>query len=176
MTLPAPPPEKGTRIVFVGSTRDELLTVDVEENARGGAVGQDFAAHEGRRPACLGEPRERALRGERQAGGLKRETGRRYLDMRPRPKKPRTANTMTMMRIQSHIDTVILSLGSAPTLRRVNPYLQGCSAYAFLPGKRRVPDLQGKHTVRGWLRPHSGRTTTAGFCETHLTLPHCAVH
>ena len=33
MTLPAPPPEKGTRIVFVGSTRDELLTVDVEENA-----------------------------------------------------------------------------------------------------------------------------------------------
>jgi hypothetical protein len=33
MTLPAPPPEKGTRIVFVGSTRDELLTVEVEENA-----------------------------------------------------------------------------------------------------------------------------------------------
>jgi hypothetical protein len=33
MTLPAPPPEKGTRIVFVGSTRDELLAVDVEENA-----------------------------------------------------------------------------------------------------------------------------------------------
>ena len=34
MTLPAPPPEEGARIVFVGSTRDELLTVDVEENAR----------------------------------------------------------------------------------------------------------------------------------------------
>src|SRR5829696_8748339 len=50
--------------------------------------------------------------------------------MRPRPKKPRTANTMTMMRIQSQIDTVILSLGSAPTLRRVDPYLQGCSAHA----------------------------------------------
>jgi hypothetical protein len=33
MTLPAPPPEKGARIVFVGSTKDELLTVDVEENA-----------------------------------------------------------------------------------------------------------------------------------------------
>jgi hypothetical protein len=33
MTLPAPPPERGTRIVFVGSTRDELLTVDVEQNA-----------------------------------------------------------------------------------------------------------------------------------------------
>ena len=33
MTLPAPLSEKGTRIVFVGSTRDELLTVDVEENA-----------------------------------------------------------------------------------------------------------------------------------------------
>ena len=32
---------------------------------------------------------------------------------------------MTMMRIQSQIDTVILSLGSAPTLRRVDPYLQG---------------------------------------------------
>ena len=29
------------------------------------------------------------------------------------------------MRIQSQIDTVILSLGSAPTLRRVDPYLQG---------------------------------------------------
>lgn len=41
---------------------------------------------------------------------------------------------MTMMRIQSQIDTVILSLGSAPTLRRVDPYLQGCSAYAFLAG------------------------------------------
>ena len=35
---------------------------------------------------------------------------------------------MTMMRIQSQIDTVILSLGSAPTLRRVDQYLQGCSA------------------------------------------------
>lgn len=33
MTLPTPPPEKGTRIVFVGSTTDALLTVDVEENA-----------------------------------------------------------------------------------------------------------------------------------------------
>ena len=33
MTLPAPPPERGARIVFVGSTKDELLTVDVEENA-----------------------------------------------------------------------------------------------------------------------------------------------
>jgi hypothetical protein len=33
MTLPAPPPEKGTRIVFVGSTNDELLAVNVEENA-----------------------------------------------------------------------------------------------------------------------------------------------
>ena len=33
MTLAAPPPEKGMRVVFVGSTRDELLTVDVEENA-----------------------------------------------------------------------------------------------------------------------------------------------
>jgi hypothetical protein len=33
MTLPAPPPERGTRIVFVGSTKDELLTVDVEQNA-----------------------------------------------------------------------------------------------------------------------------------------------
>jgi hypothetical protein len=33
MTLPAPPPEKGTRIVFLGSTTDALLTVDVEENA-----------------------------------------------------------------------------------------------------------------------------------------------
>jgi hypothetical protein len=31
---------------------------------------------------------------------------------------------MTMMRIQSQIDTVILSLGSAPTLRRVDPHLQ----------------------------------------------------
>jgi hypothetical protein len=33
MTLPDPPPERGTRIVFVGSTNDALLTVDVEENA-----------------------------------------------------------------------------------------------------------------------------------------------
>jgi hypothetical protein len=33
MTLPAPPPERGTRIVFVGSTADALLTVNVEENA-----------------------------------------------------------------------------------------------------------------------------------------------
>ena len=33
MTLPAPPPERGTRIVFVGSTKDEPLTVTVEENA-----------------------------------------------------------------------------------------------------------------------------------------------
>jgi hypothetical protein len=33
MTLPAPPPERGTRIVLVGSTADALLTVNVEENA-----------------------------------------------------------------------------------------------------------------------------------------------
>jgi hypothetical protein len=33
MTLPAPPPERGTRIVFVGSTEDALLTVDVAQNA-----------------------------------------------------------------------------------------------------------------------------------------------
>jgi hypothetical protein len=33
MTLPARPPKRGTRIVFVGSTKDALLTVDVEENA-----------------------------------------------------------------------------------------------------------------------------------------------
>lgn len=33
MTLPTPPPEKGTRVVFVGSTSDELLAVNVEENA-----------------------------------------------------------------------------------------------------------------------------------------------
>jgi hypothetical protein len=33
MTLPAPPPERGTRIVFVGSAKDALLTVDVEQNA-----------------------------------------------------------------------------------------------------------------------------------------------
>lgn len=33
MILACPTPERGTRIVFVGSTRDELLTVDVEENA-----------------------------------------------------------------------------------------------------------------------------------------------
>jgi hypothetical protein len=33
MTLPAPPPERGTRIVLVGSTKDALLTVDVEEIA-----------------------------------------------------------------------------------------------------------------------------------------------
>jgi hypothetical protein len=51
---------------------------------------------------------------------------------------------MTMMRIQSQIDTVILSLGSAPTLRRVDPYLQGCSAYAFLAVKRRPIALRGK--------------------------------
>ena len=54
---------------------------------------------------------------------------------------------MTMMRIQSQIDTVILSLGSAPTLRRVDPYLQGCSAYAFFAGKRRVHDSRGKLTT-----------------------------
>src|SRR5829696_4188840 len=119
MTVPAPPPEKGRRIVFVGSTRDELLTVDVEENAPAVELsGRISQLTEGRRPACLGEPRERALRGERQAGGVKREMGRRYLDMRPRPKNPRTANTMTMMRIQSQIDTVILSLGSADSTAR----------------------------------------------------------
>jgi hypothetical protein len=33
MTVPAPPPEKGTRIAFVGSTRDELLTIEVEQDA-----------------------------------------------------------------------------------------------------------------------------------------------
>lgn len=32
MTLPAPHQRERTRIVFVGSTRDELLTVDVEED------------------------------------------------------------------------------------------------------------------------------------------------
>ena len=35
MTLPAPPPEKGTRIVFVGSSKDELLTVDVDQKPPG---------------------------------------------------------------------------------------------------------------------------------------------
>jgi hypothetical protein len=35
MALPTPPPEMGTRIVFVGSSKDELLTVDVDENPPG---------------------------------------------------------------------------------------------------------------------------------------------
>jgi hypothetical protein len=35
MTLPTPPAEMGTRIVFVGSSKDELLTVDVDQNPPG---------------------------------------------------------------------------------------------------------------------------------------------
>jgi hypothetical protein len=48
-------------------------------------------------------------------------TGRGYLPKRPRPKKPRTANTrMTMMMIQ-RIDTMILSLGAFVSLWRADP-------------------------------------------------------
>jgi methyl-accepting chemotaxis protein len=55
---------------------------------------------------------------------------------------------MTMMRIQSQIDTVILSLGSAPTLRRADPYLQGAA------GERREGDFR--------LRRHRlGRSVTS---------------
>jgi hypothetical protein len=35
MALPTPPAERGTRIVFVGSSKDELLTVDVDQKAPG---------------------------------------------------------------------------------------------------------------------------------------------
>jgi hypothetical protein len=35
MALPTPPPEQGTRIVFVGSTKDEPLTVTVDQDAPG---------------------------------------------------------------------------------------------------------------------------------------------
>jgi hypothetical protein len=35
MALPAPPAEIGTRIVFVGSSKDELLTVDVDQKPPG---------------------------------------------------------------------------------------------------------------------------------------------
>jgi hypothetical protein len=35
MALPTPPAEMGTRIVFVGSSRDELLTVDVDQQPPG---------------------------------------------------------------------------------------------------------------------------------------------
>jgi hypothetical protein len=35
MALPTPPAEMGTRIVFVGSSKDELLTVDVHQKAPG---------------------------------------------------------------------------------------------------------------------------------------------
>jgi hypothetical protein len=33
MALPAPPPERATRIVFVGSSKDELLEVVVDQEA-----------------------------------------------------------------------------------------------------------------------------------------------
>jgi hypothetical protein len=35
MALPTPPVEIGTRIVFVGSSKDELLTVDVDQKPPG---------------------------------------------------------------------------------------------------------------------------------------------
>lgn len=35
MALPTPPAERGTRIVFVGSSKDELLTLDVDQKAPG---------------------------------------------------------------------------------------------------------------------------------------------
>jgi hypothetical protein len=35
MALPTPPAERGTRIVFVGSSKDELLTVDVDQKPPG---------------------------------------------------------------------------------------------------------------------------------------------
>ena len=35
MALPTPPAEIGTRIVFVGSSKDELLTLDVDQKAPG---------------------------------------------------------------------------------------------------------------------------------------------
>jgi hypothetical protein len=60
------------------------------------------------------------------------------------------------MRIQSQIDTVILSLGSAPTLRRVDPYLQGVlglrrERHRSRLGERYLSgfDLQHRVAVRG---------------------------
>jgi hypothetical protein len=50
--MPAPPPERGTRIVFVGRTRDELLTVDVEENAPAVSCRAGFRSSRGT-TACL---------------------------------------------------------------------------------------------------------------------------
>ena len=47
--------------------------------------------------------------------------------MRPRPKKPRTANTIkTMMTIKSQVGTVFdpFARDGVPTLRRADPYLQ----------------------------------------------------
>jgi hypothetical protein len=35
MALPTPPAERGTRIVFVGSSKDELLTMDVDQKPPG---------------------------------------------------------------------------------------------------------------------------------------------
>jgi hypothetical protein len=68
---------------------------------------------------------------------------------------------MTMMRIQSQIDTVILSLGSAPTLRRVDPYLQGCS---LTP--RAAPCALGRALLSGF--DHKHRVAVRGRSQLHF--------
>ena len=62
---------------------------------------------------------------------------------------------MTMMRIQSQIDTVILSLGSAPTLRRAGLYLQGARL-----SRQAAPFALGRALLSGFDRagaPSSSR-------------------
>jgi hypothetical protein len=78
MALPAPPPEKGTRIVFVGSTRDELPTVNVEENAPAvelsGRISQ--LTRDDGLPVWVNLANVLYVESVK-LGGLKRETGRR---------------------------------------------------------------------------------------------------
>jgi hypothetical protein len=65
MTLPAPPPEKGTRIVFGGapgmSSQGESRGVPRELRTSCPTAPRRVPS---RRPARLGEPRERALRND----------------------------------------------------------------------------------------------------------------
>ena len=87
MTLPAPPPEKGTRIGWGSTGGDELLTVDVEENAPAVELSGRISQLTSADGLPIWVNLANVLYVERhQAGGLKRETGRGYLDMRRRPR------------------------------------------------------------------------------------------
>jgi hypothetical protein len=66
MALPTPPAERGTRIVFVGSSKDELLTVDVDQKPPGVELSGRIAQLTRDGLPIWGEPRERALHGARQ--------------------------------------------------------------------------------------------------------------